>query len=189
MRPSQKAAVGERSGTPALHVEIGVGHANHENAGWPQDALRLGERGARSDELFEAVPDEHGVERLALEPTLLETKRTHIEAERPRETRRVAADVHTDGVPAPLTGGRQKAAGVASDFRHPRTAAQKRSIAGLLLPKGEGMNGMKRFEDGTFVAIIAKCVVVRRVVANENAARVASQNVCRSPQQHRGEIA
>src|SRR5687767_6900755 len=85
MRPSEKPVVRERRETPATDIEIGVGHAHDEYAESPQDALRLGERDAWSGELLEAVPDEHGVERFALEAALLEGKRTHIEAEGPRE--------------------------------------------------------------------------------------------------------
>src|SRR5687767_10177846 len=85
MRPSEEAVVCERSESPGPCIEAGIGHANDEHAEPPQDPTRLGEHDARLGKLLEAVPDEHGVERFALEVTLLEGKGTHIEAERPRE--------------------------------------------------------------------------------------------------------
>src|SRR5688572_32420863 len=102
MWPSEQAVVRERRHTAALRVEAGIRHANDEQPASPQHPMRLIERDARGDQLLEAVPDEHGVERLALEAALLERKRTHVEAEGPCETRRVAADVDADAAPPPL---------------------------------------------------------------------------------------
>src|SRR5687767_11162937 len=94
MGPSQEAVVREGSERPGLGVEAGIGHANDEHARSLQDAMRLGKRNARSGELLEAIPDEHGVERFGLEAALVERTGTYVESARPREAGRIAADVH-----------------------------------------------------------------------------------------------
>src|SRR5207302_10112981 len=116
------------------------------------------------------VPDEDAVERGVVEAALLERRRARRVALRPREVRRVFADVEALNVPAPLARDVEEAADVAADLEDGRGAAQQRPNPRLARAKLLDVRAQHLLHDVRLVRIAPEAPAVASLPLEDPAA-------------------